>query len=323
MVTLVVTNCTGRKRTIAGARPVKLPSVRRCNAAGTGVEGLARAWSADLASWQGRAVPASDLYAGRAFADAKAVVDYVDGELSVVSAGVGLIRGDAAIPLYELTVADGPESVVPRLSKLGASARMWWRALNVAQRRDPHPLSDLLQSGRYGLVLMALPARYVELIAEDLEAIPGSSRTLLRVFTSPAGRLRVPSHLQLHVLPYDERLDGDGSSRQGTRVDFPQRAMRHYVEDLRAADMSLADGYAAVESALSRLVRPQIPERRRVSDEDVRKLLRDNWSDYGGQSSRLLRFLRDEARVACEQSRFRTLCNQVRSEFALSLLGSA
>jgi hypothetical protein len=323
MGVLVVTNCTGRKRIAVGVEPVRLPSVRRCSAAGQGVEGLARAWSAVLDNWRGAAVQASELYAGRAFADAKAVAEYVGGRLSVVSAGVGFVGSSDPVPPYELTVADGPASVMPRLSKFGVSTRSWWRALNAARRRGPLPLTDLLCSERYSLVLMALPARYIDLIADDLEAIPESSRSSLRIFTSSAGRLKVPVHLQPQVMPYDERLDGGGSSRQGTRVDFPQRAMRHYVEDLKAGDMPIGHGRAAIELALSRLVKPQVPERRRISDEGVRKLLRENWSKSGGQSSKLLRFLRDEAGVACEQSRFRSLCSEVRIERASGRLSSS
>jgi hypothetical protein len=193
---------------------------------------------------------------------------------------------------------------------------MWWSAVNVAQRRGPCPLSDQLRSEAYDVVLIALPARYIDLIADDLAAIPEASRSTLRVFTSPAGQLQVPVELQSQVLPYDERLDGVGSPRRGTRVDFPQRAMRHYVDDLRATEASADHGRVTVERALSGLVRPQVPERHRVSDDQVRDLLRQNWIDYGGKSSKLLRLLRDIKGVACEQSRFRALCDQVRREFS-------
>jgi hypothetical protein len=90
--------------------------------------------------------------------------------------------------------------------------------------------------------------------------------------------------------------------------------MRHYVEDLKAAELPLAEGRAAVEHALSRLIRPDLPERRRVTDQDVLKLLRENWDRHGGHSSKLLRYLRDDAQVACEQSRFRALWNRARDE---------
>jgi hypothetical protein len=314
MSMLVITNCTGRKRSVSGGKPVRLPLARRGQLAGGGVDGLARGWLDLLALRDATGIPAADLYVGRAFADVKAVTAQVGGQLAVVSAGVGLVDGGERVPLYELTVAEGSGSVMPRLAELGASSQEWWRAVNTARRGEPYPLSRRLSKGRYKLALLALPANYIDLIADDLVQIPERFRSAVRIFTSSAGATLVPAPLQSQVLPYDERLDGQGSPRVGTRVDFAQRAMRHYVEDLKAAELPLAEGRAAVEHALSRLIRPDLPERRRVTDQDVLKLLRENWDRHGGHSSKLLRYLRDDAQVACEQSRFRALWNRARDE---------
>ena len=43
-------------------------------------------------------------------------------------------------------------------------------------------------------------------------------------------------------------------------------------------------------------------------------MLHKSWESHGGSSTRLLRYLRDEALVACEQGRFRSLWHQVRAE---------
>jgi hypothetical protein len=310
---LVVTNCTGRKRSVPGGEPVRLPRAWRADVA-RGVDGLARAWLDALARHDATAIPAVDLYLGRAFADAKAVTAQVGGRLAVVSAGVGLIGGGERVPPYELTVAEGSGSVMPRLAELGASSREWWRVVNTVRCGEPYPLSRSLGKGRYKLVLIALPANYIELVADDLAQLPERYRPVVRIFTSPAGAALVPAPLQPQVLPYDERLDGQGSPRVGTRVDFAQRAMRHYVEDLKAAELPLAEGRATVEHALSRLIRPVLPERRRLTDQDVLKLLLENWDFHRGQSSKLLRYLRDDALVACEQSRFRALWHRARDE---------
>ncbi|EJY58328.1 hypothetical protein PACIG1_5859 [Pseudomonas aeruginosa CIG1] len=48
-------------------------------------------------------------------------------------------------------------------------------------------------------------------------------------------------------------------------------------------------------------------KRRRASDEEVKALLIAAWGTHNGSSTRLLRYLRDDALVACEQSRFRSL----------------
>jgi len=323
MSALVITNCTGRKRLRPGVPPVSLPSRLPGRSTQDGIQALASAWSSLLNNHEAAAIPAADLYVGRAFSDATSVAASLGAGLAVVSAGCGFVGGSEPVPPYELTVADGPGSIQPRLAALGVTVRAWWSALNVSRGRTPLPLSSRLTEAGFGLVLIALPASYIELIAEDLEAIPTVMLSTIRVFTSPAGRHALPERLQDQVLPYDERLDGDGSSRLGTRIDFPQRAMRHYVEDLGAASHSIAEGKEAVARALSALIRPAVPERRRATDQEIRELLHLNWLVHRGQSSRLLRFLRDDALVACEQSRFRTLWGQVRGERAPDTVGEA
>lgn len=323
MTALVITNCTGRKRVPPGQTPVGLSSGLAGSYAQTGVEGLAHAWSSQLAKRQSDAVPAAELYAGRAFSDAKSVASTLGANLFVVSAGCGLVGGAEKVAPYELTVADGPGSIQSELARLGATLQAWWTALNAASGRPSLPLARRLSDAAYDLVLVALPARYIELVAHDLDAIPDWAQRALRIFTSPAGLNQVPARLQSQVLPYDERLDGAGSSRLGTRVDFPQRAMRHYVEDLGAAGLPLAEGREAVERALFNLVRPVVPDRRRATDQEILGMLKRHWSECGGHSSKLLRFLRDEKLMACEQSRFRVLWNQMREELRPSLNGKA
>ncbi|WP_207002127.1 hypothetical protein [Trinickia mobilis] len=57
-------------------------------------------------------------------------------------------------------------------------------------------------------------------------------------------------------------------------------------------------------AAMLALKKPVIPVRERKTDNEILALLRKNWDRFDG-ASRLLRYLRDEALVACERSRFR------------------
>ena len=54
-----------------------------------------------------------------------------------------------------------------------------------------------------------------------------------------------------------------------------------------------------------------IPRRRRLDDGAIRELIRQSWEDFGGNSTKLLRHLRDKEMVACEQGRFSKLRRQV------------
>jgi len=69
-----------------------------------------------------------------------------------------------------------------------------------------------------------------------------------------------------------------------------------------------------VRQAMEGLQKPIVPERKRKTDDEILTLLRENWCRLNGSATALLRYLRDDALVACEQSRFRTLRQQVLSE---------
>ena len=59
------------------------------------------------------------------------------------------------------------------------------------------------------------------------------------------------------------------------------------------------------------LQKPALPTRARKTDADILDLLRQHWERLNGSATALLRYLRDEALVSCEQSRFRALRQQL------------
>jgi hypothetical protein len=229
--------------------------------------------------------------------------------LYVVSAGLGLVEASRTAPAYDVTVVANDSPLNRKLQSYGAQARDWWRALAEATSNQ-NPLAALVHKLRGATFFIALPSVYIEMVSEDLGSIAKQEATRMRIFTSPAGALRVPSALQRSVMPYDDRLEG--TSRSGTRTDFAQRAMRHFVSDLQGAGLDLEGARRAVENSLQGRRPKEIPSRDRKSDEELAQLLRANWDRFRGNSSRLLRFLRDEALVACEQGRFRRLWLELR-----------
>ncbi|MPW20155.1 hypothetical protein GCT13_25515 [Paraburkholderia sp. CNPSo 3157] len=237
----------------------------------------------------------------------------LDGSLHVISAGLGVIRGEDAIPAYNLTVAEGANSLKPLLAHLGKNPSDWWAALT-AELGEPRSVRALLESNADALVLFALPGSYIALITEELSSLKPNQLRRLRIVTSVRGQSLVPERARHVVLPYDERLEG--SSYAGTRTDFPQRALRHFVEVLSGHRLPLDDARAAVSAAMLALKKPVIPVRERKTDSEILALLRKNWRRFDGTSSRLLRYLRDEALVACEQSRFRALWSHLQQDLS-------
>jgi len=113
------------------------------------------------------------------------------------STGLGLIEGDQRCPPYNLTVAQDPNSIIPRLEKLGVRASDWWEAVNVTQSKGS-ALADLVNQPDIDLVLIALSSNYVQLIGEDLGKVRDTQIDKLRIFTSRPGIEMLPSHLRRH-----------------------------------------------------------------------------------------------------------------------------
>ena len=249
---------------------------------------------------------ASDLYCGRAFRQAEAAAISARATFLVVSAGLGLVSATTRIPSYSLTVSPGAEdNVLLRISG-GASSAEWWGDF---ARRSPFR-TELAEAARLadGPILLALSASYLEMIASELLGLPPRTRGRLRIFTlTPVSALS--EGLRAYVLPYDARFDGPNSPMPGTRGDFAQRALGHFVNMILAADSrSDLDGHAeAVEQMLAKLRPQRMPVRTKLSDPDITKLIHSHWRDARGQSGRMLRFLRDDLGIACEQGRLRDL----------------
>ena len=294
----VVTNCTARKSGSGGA--VTLPVAFT----GTSVQALARGWVEATRQAVGN-VEARSLYLGRAFREGRLAADSIGASLFVVSAGFGLVSGATRIPNYNLTVSDGPGSIRPHLRTCKDGAAGWWRELNLVLG-SPTPLSELVAGRTFDHVFLAMPSTYLSMVAEDLAALPASMADKLRIFTSRSGLSVLPVNLRSCVLPYDERLEAVAGFA-GTQIDFAQRALRHFVEVVGGHRLPMAKAIGAVDSCLGAPAKLRRTAGAKVSDSEIQRLLLANWETSSGSSTKLLRFLRDEARVACEQKRFQRI----------------
>lgn len=297
---VVVTSCTSRKR--GSERAVTLQGLEGASS----VDALSRAWLARVRT----AAPtrrACSLYVGRAFAEARQAASRLGASLHVVSAGLGLVAGEAAVPRYDATISGKDAELQACLAGLGASASYWWLALN----SGPAIARLLTQSG-LGDVLLALPSTYIALVSADLAEVRPKDVPRLRIFTSEIGMQALPGHLRDAWMPYDSRLESvQGWS--GTQADFPQRALGHFVETFGPARLGQAAARQAVHQALGPLASPFRVTRIRLDDSTLKAWVRSNWDLCGGSTSRLLTRLRHDAGHACEQGRFAQLCREVRA----------
>lgn len=298
---IVVTNCTARKRNSGAV--VKFS--RRI--VGANIRQTVQQWRKELQ--RGRSLtPVGQLYVGRSISDARWVANQLQASMHVVSAGLGLIDAEDEVPPYDLTVT-GQSSILPRvLLEYRCNTTDWWRLLC-----NGRGFKELFKRNPKSLVLVALPASYLEMTAKDLVSCTDSQLERLRIFTSQHGRNTLPVRLAEVAMPYDDRLESI-RGYSGTRADFPQRAMRHFVECLQAHPLTGRNSRQAVERVLASYTKPKLVRRQRVDDEVIKDLIRHRWSVLGGRSAMLLRYIRDDQRVACEQRRFAHLCRIVRQE---------
>jgi hypothetical protein len=231
----------------------------------------------------------------------------VRGSVVFISAGLGVVAEDAQIPSYSLTSSRGsPDSIAARLIE-PYDPRKWWMALSKVRRSD---LTRSLCSHRGNLVLVALPSTYLQLICEELAALPESVRTRLRIL-GPRSDTELGRGLRAQWVPYDGRLDNPRSGFNGTASDFPQRALRHFVTHIiPEAPRANSAEHASLVAAAFRHLGPYVRRRgRSASDEELSSRIASLWRRFAGRRSLILRELRGPLGIACEQTRFRRLAD--------------
>lgn len=295
---VLVTVCTNRKAIPPSVRlqAQQLPSGPQ--------EIVSRIWRNWLRNAEPR-IPARQLYAGRGFSEALAVVQTCKADLWIISAGLGLVHGDEEVPGYDLTLSAGSDSSIRHKVTDGPfDATLWWS--DMARRRRPkRSLAGLLASHPADHFVISLPGTYLELVQEDLLSVSSAELRKVRI-VGPLDYARIPPRIRPQIMPYDDRLNGEDSPLNGTRADFPQRATRHFLEVACAeglADDAVEDA-ARVHASLLGLAGPERAERRQLGDDEIVKVIHTCWDRASGQSTKMLRLLRDEEGIACEQGRF-------------------
>lgn len=288
-----------------GATFARLPS----STVSADLRGLATSWRQTLAAHPAN-LPAGRRYIGRSISEARTSAETVRAKLWIVSAGLGLVAEEELVPGYDLTAAGGGPGLPALLKAHGASVADWWREIT-----NNCGISHLLDKTPNAVVLLALPSDYLRMLSTEFAMLSVTNAARLRVFTSVSGRAALAHRPDVPIMPYDERLEGL-TGFAGTRADFPQRALRHFVERLSAHGLDVEAARRGVEQAMAACYAPKVPLRRRLPDDEICALIRAGWAPCGGNSARLLRYVRDDNQVACEQSRFAALRRRVAPEFA-------
>ena len=297
----IVTNCSSIKR--RRDAPINPDLHSRT------LEGLCSAWIRKVNA-SSTLESVKSTYGGRAFIEATNASEYLNADLYVISAGLGLVHADYRIPNYNMTISSGSGSIANWLREKRFLSKDWWAMLNNTIGK-PLPILRLIEESDG--VIFALPSTYLEMITAELEMISENNLNRVLIITSQAGQKLLNYKLKERYLPYDERLNG-APGYEGTRNDFPQRALRHLTKEIELKTSTIN----AIQSNVLRFIesntRPLFPVRARMSDQEIKEIIYKNWKKCGGRRENLLRYLRDKALVSCEQKRFGHLWNEVKLE---------
>lgn len=244
---------------------------------------------------------AGALYAGRGFGLAAQAANLAEAKFYIVSAGLGLVSSDRRVPLYGLTVSGREaESVVARVAGQFDVAA-WFSRLLAGPYSDQWTDAAGQGSGR---VLIALTRPYAQMVGDSLSALGPQALARLRIFGASLAPA-LPTLLRPMLVPYDPRLD---AILPGTRADFSQRALLHFVRSvaLKGNAQDRDADHAAVEIALRGVTAPDRMRRPRRTDTEILQLILARLRSQSG-IARILRALRDDEGVACEQARFSRL----------------
>lgn len=306
MHTILITTCTGRKKITS------LPALHASTLPKGNQGEVLRNWKI-LVSAAPVVGTASAIYCGRGFSEILKVAQQFHCQVHIISAGLGLLSSERMIPSYNLTISPSlPESIQGRVAGTFCSSQ-WWQDINKGSRRPATPLADLISSNTDARFLISLSRSYAEMVGDDLDSLSDHDLERVRIFG-----LSRPNYLNARLkkicMPYDERFDGPDNTGIGTRSDFPQRTTCHFLKHIyRGNEKGNSLEHAKqVSEFLEGKRYPCKVERISQTDDQIRGIIQERWEQTKGASSKMLRVLRDDLLVSCEQKRFAQLFKEVK-----------
>lgn len=264
-------------------------------------------WVARVRAAQEKFLPVN-VYTGQGIAAVREAAETIDAEMHILSAGLSMVSAKRRIPGYDLTVGgDGPRPFdnIAEHVKLGD----WWRSLNRAFGYY-QPLAKLIKE-QQSQVIIALPASYLLMVSDELTALSISERRKLRIIVST--KTSLASELAEIAIRYDQRLNAIEGAPRGANTSFVQRALLHLCRLLseNARITAVASQQTLVDRTLGQTTLINTPSRRRLTDDQLTRMIELELKRKIVGRSTLLKIIRQEKNVACEQNRFGELYDQV------------
>ncbi len=308
----IVVTCTDRKK-VAVPDGLRL---RRCRK-GT-VEKRADAWIQRIRSARAEPVAGTELYSGDHWTVARELPDLARKagfrpRLWVCSAGYGLVPAETPLKPYAATFAPGQGDSIYRGARDGSpaeAARRWWKQVakwEGPERGAARQIHSLVKRDSSAHVVVVASATYLAAIAEDIRSANPDPERFLLISAGSAAQ----NGLSRLLLPADARFQGSlGGSRQALNARIARDALKRFARR--------PDGFGWLRRSSTQRLAQEVDlityNRKPLSDEEVKRFIRERLrTDPGARHTRLLRALRESGR-ACEQKRFRNLFVEVQEE---------
>lgn len=311
MKAIVVTSCSNRKK----HKPSEQLRARHLPR-GT-IEQVTQSWFDRVQGADTRHLPRA-LYCGRGYREAEKAANRFGADPFIISAGLGLLRPIDQVPAYDLTLSRKSNDCILKPIVKPIQLSEWWTAIG-AHRGEKNRLSSLLLDNVGTIVLLACSSDYLSLVIEDLGKLPTEERQRVRIF-GPQNAQQKFTTVAAMVMPYDERFDGPDGPLRGTKADFAQRCLSHYVTNIwpvHQGNVTLEEDKVLLEMLAEGWRSPTLIVRETKDDEEIINLVPNLWNRANGKSGRMLRILRDEENIACEQGRFAQLFKVAKQEYSL------
>lgn len=244
---------------------------------------------------------AKKLYCGTSHAAIRSAQQVSGARLMIVSAGLGLITAEQQVPAYDLTVSLGGPGPFQN-SNWCYDPALWWKNITGVS----NPVAEAIRR-EVDCVVLALPADYLAMVADDLESLGDADIRKLRIITT--ARTKLSPRLMPQALRYDARLGKMLNAKNGSMASLVARSALHFLGHIHgdARLRSVLSQRRMIEEALSAAERSQRAQRRKVPDATVLDALRKMKVSERSTFSSALRTLRDVYELACESSRFKAL----------------
>ena len=260
---------------------------------------------------------ARKLYCGRGFSEIVKIEAATAAQMWIISFGMGLIDGDKPIPPYQITLSRPSEDSILNkvVQNYSFNPKDWWNGINQQLYGKKNPIADLICNNKDTVFVISVSQAYLNLVMTDLFSLQHHDLSRVRIVGLPHPR-NLPAQYSHLWMPYDDRFNGPISPNPGTRSDFSQRIARHFIENvLIPHPQSTAEDHGQlVENIMGTMHRAKQIKRRVVSDNEIANIISINWDLANGSCARMLRVLRDNEKVACEQGRFAAIFRKIKTE---------